>query len=1013
MPSPGLTKTVVPLPIKGGLQQRIDDKSLPIENFAVLRNCYLQKLGLLKKLPGQTALSTNIAGGGTLTTATGGTTFKDELLMFSESQAFSYNSAALNWVNKGDVATMLTSSVPVVRNTQQQTVPDCSVNSGTLVYAWEDTAGGCIARAVDYATGNIVAQDFSLRTGSVRPKVVSQGTVSLVFYASANTLYVRRYDRNGAPTTFGAEVALVADLNATNYLYDVCPFVNAVGLVYRTGGNEIKTAYVTLTPAIGTPVFGFPNPTTLAEDAETALTCWPNADQKLMVGFCNAANGTRMIAMKATDLTPDFAAVTVHSNADVVRNITGVISSGTTSTYFLEIVGTAVHFNRVVKNTLTTSGTAGTEASVMRTVGLSSKAWIYDTEAYVQVAFESTLQSTYFVVREDGSIISRVASGLGGGLTARSVLPEVSVPATNIFCVPAAVKSAFISENGTTYSRTGIVRLLHDLTGNISPVTISTDTGVYLLAGLMQVYDGVSFFEQGYSLYPENMTSVVAAGGALSAGTYQYSFVWEWFDDRGQIHRSAPSVPQQVTTVLNDKTTWTVPTLALTARRGSRTAPVLAVYRTKEIGANGGSLFYRVSSRVTAGSTNGIVFNDPTTNTVTFIDLLADTAIASNELLYTLGNVLENLPPEPCSSGTQYKGRLVVNSNDGSGVSYYTKFNPAGEAPSFNPVLNISVDAEGGDVDDFAVLDDKLILQKDTAQWVTYGEPAGNTGTNGTLAFPERIAVATGVSSIGTSLRTQFGVVYATTGGYKLLSRSLVEEDFGSGVFDYRTSSPSGSVNVSKIDQIRFYHRDSDCLVFDSFFKTWSTFTARTCVKALMWLGNPTTIGADGVVRTEDANAEFTNNGAYISMAVETGWISLAGLQGFARVWRLLFLCQYKSPHKLIVKIATDFEPAWKQLEYVDPTVGLNTTSYGTGTYGSGQYGGQETSSVSAPSLDSVYQTRIHIIPQKCESIKFSITDIQVPGTLDGGEGLQINGFSLEVGAKKGAFKPHASKTVG
>lgn len=1012
MPSK-LTKVVVPLVIKGGLQQKVDEKSLPMDNFAVLRNCYLEKMGRLKKLPGQTALARDIAGGGAIDAASGGATFRDELLMFSESQVYSYNSVALNWVNKGDISTVLTSSSAIVRNTQQQTVPDASLNSGTLVYAWEDTAGGCIARAVDYDTNSIIAQDFSLRSGSVRPKVISQGTVSLVFYAAGTTLYVRRYDRSGAPTTFGPEVALVSDLNGVNFLYDVCPFIGIVALVYRTGGGALKAAYVRLTPALGSPVFGYPSPTTIAEDPATALTVWPNADQKLMVGYCNAVNGTRMVALKAPDLLPSFAPVTVHANTDVVRNITGLISSGTTSTYLLEITGASAHFNRVVTNTLTTTGTAGTEASVMRTVGLASKAFLYAGQVHAQMVFSSTLQSTFFVIREDGFILSRVASGVAGGLTARSVLPEVVSPETNVFLVPSAVKSAFITEDNTTFSRTGIIRMNHNFTGSVAPYTISTDSAVFLLSGIMQAYDGVSFFEQGYSLYPENMTSVIAGGGSMGAGNYQYSFVWEWFDDRGQIHRSAPSVPLPLTVAANAQVTWTVPTLALTARLGLRTAPILAVYRTKEIGANGGSLFFRVSSRITASSTNGIVFNNPAVDTLTFIDRLADASIAANELLYTAGNVLENLPPEPCSAGVQYKGRIIVNSTDGTGACYYTKFNPAGEAPSFNPVLNVTVDAEGGDIDDFGVLDDKLILQKDSAQWGTYGEPAGNTGTNGTLAYPERIAVSTGVSVAGTTIRTQFGLMYKTTSGYMLLSRGLQEENVGDAVEDLKGLTHSTSLAVPSENQIRFYHTDGECLVFDTVFKTWSTFEARRCVEAVLWQGVPTTIGADGIVRTEDAAAQFVNNGSYIPMKVETGWISLAGLQGYARVWRLLILCQYKSPHKLIVKIATDFEPAWKQLEYVDPTVGLNTTPYGTGVYGTGMYGGQSTSSIDAASLDSVYQARIHIIPQKCESIKISIEDIQVAGAVGSGEGLELNAFTLEVGAKVGAFKPHAAKTFG
>jgi hypothetical protein len=1017
MKARGLTKTVIPLVVKNGLKQNIDDTALPVDNFSKLNNAYLVKLGRFQKVAGQSKLTQDIANGGQIAAGNGITTYRDELLIYSAGKTYSYNDAIPNWVDKGFVTTVLSSSTPLVRNTQQQTVPDATINAGTAVYAWEDTSGACKAEAIDVVTGAIIANAFVLRAGSVRPKTISQAGVSLIFYAQGTTLYVRKYDRSISATSFGPEVALVSDLNAANFLYDVCPFVDAVGLTYRTNGNQIKFGYVTLTPQLGSPIIGYPNVTTLNEDATGALTCWALSDQQLMVAYYNTTNGTRITARKATNLLQVFAPVTAHAAIDSVRNITGVISSGTTSTILFEIAAGAAWFTVLKTNTVTIAGALGTETLVLNGVGLASKAFLSGTpsQVWAQVVYDTPLQATFFVTNLQGQIASRIASGVAGGLTARSVLPEVSLLAPDKFLIPSAVKSAFLSEDNTTFSRTGILAFTHDFTQSVQPASLPTDTGLYLLSAVTQVYDGVSFFEQGFHTYPENMSFVLVPGGGLSVGTYQYAFMWEWFDAAGLIHRSAPSVPVTVTVPVgpNNGTFWSIPSLTLTQRTGIRTAPVLAVYRTKEIGTNGGALFYRVSSRVTAGATNGIVLNNPAVQTLTFTDLLSDAAIAANELLYTIGGVLENLPPEPCTTGTLYKGRIVINSTDKTGVSYYTKLAQPGEAPAFNPILNIAVDPEGGDISAFGVLDDKLILDKPTNQWVTFGEPASNTGINGTLATPERISTSTGCASPNSIFRSEFGLFYRSAKGYYLLNRGLQEEDIGTTVQDFLSLVTASTVAVPTLNQIRFYHTNGQCIAYDTDFKTWSTFSGRECVGAVIWRGIATTLSANGIVKLEDNTSDFNNSGSYSSMEIETGWISVNNIQGFARVWRLLLLCQYRSPHKLMVRIATDFEPAWKQTTYVDPAVGLNTTPYGSGVYGSGQYGGELASTVENASLDSVYQARIHIEPQKCESIKINITDLQSNIPQGSGEGLRLNTLTLEVGAKVGTFKPHARKSFG
>lgn len=1007
----GLKPVVVPLIIKNGLLNNTDDSALPIENFKRLENCYINKVGRVSKMPGTQALTNVTDTGATLSATEGIANLGNQLVRVDNNELFAYNPIATNWSSRGDVSLVESRSVPVVRNTEQQSSPDASYVAGAAVYAWEDTTngGGVYAKVVDEETQSTVVTSTLLRASAIRPRVVTVGQLSFIFYVAVNTMYVRRFDRSA--NAFGAEVSLFADVNSTESNYDACELAGAIGVAYRTNGNEIKFAYVTLAPAVGNPITGFPNPTTLTSDALGALACWNVNDQLLFVSYYNATDGLMVTARKVVNLTQEFAPVQIELPAVAVRNIGAIATDATNSAIFYENVGSIAQNNYVKTVTVTSAGVLGTPALVSRSVGLVSKPMIFGGELFVQCAFDTTLQATSFLLRSDGFIVSRINSGTAGGLTARPMLPNASDIGDDTFLLPAVYKASFVSENNTTFTRTGVLAYYQQFAQDRAVVTIPSDSGLYFSGGLLQMYDGVSAYEVGYNTYPEGMTSVQSAG-AIPAGDYQYAFMWEWVDARGNIHRSAPSTPIDVNiTGADQRLTWTVPTLRLTARKGSRTAPVLAVYRTQEIGANGGTLFYRVSSRVTAGSTNGIVLNDTTVDTVTFIDNLTDSAIAANELLYTTGGVLENLPPEPATTGVFFKTRLVLNTTDGSGQVFYSKQAAQGEAISFHPELSIQVDPQGGGVTSIEVMDEKLILQKPALTWVTAGDPAANTGQGSSLLTPERLPISTGCPYPGNAISVAQGLIYRSLRGIYLLTRGLEEQYVGGAVEDYNDLTPSTAIALPLMNQLRFYNSDGPALVYNMDSSTWSVFAERQSYDHAFVDNEVVILSTDGILRRESLTYPFTNSGSHYPMRIETGWISLASFQGFMRVWRLMLKMKYKSSHNLLVRIATDFEPAWKQATYVTPATAMNQQPYGTGTYGTGQYGGETTSDENNQSRDSVYQARLHLTVQKCESIKIYIEDLRIDENF--GESFELNGLSLEVGVKKGMFKPHLSKSFG
>jgi hypothetical protein len=117
-------------------------------------------------------------------------------------------------------------------------------------------------------------------------------------------------------------------------------------------------------------------------------------------------------------------------------------------------------------------------------------------------------------------------------------------------------------------------------------------------------------------------------------------------------------------------------------------------------------------------------------------------------------------------------------------------------------------------------------------------------------------------------------------------------------------------------------------------------------------------------------------------MKATTGWLSFAQLQGFQRVYKLMFLGDYKSAHRIQVDVSVDF----------DDTV-------------------VQTSTITATSTPP-YQYRVFMTRQKCESIKFTIQDL-APVTGSWTEAYTLGNMAFEVGIKRGLNKLPATKSVG
>jgi hypothetical protein len=206
----------------------------------------------------------------------------------------------------------------------------------------------------------------------------------------------------------------------------------------------------------------------------------------------------------------------------------------------------------------------------------------------------------------------------------------------------------------------------------------------------------------------------------------------------------------------------------------------------------------------------------------------------------------------------------------------------------------------------------------------------------------------------------------------------------GAPVEAYNDVDVTSAVLLADVNQIRFLTAGDRTLVFDYFFKQWSTFTNHAGTAAVLWRDTYAYVTADGDVMVETPDA-WTDAGTPVRLVIDTDWIKLAGLQGFKKVRRVGFIGEFRTAHRLRISYAYNYESGFPHVFEWDPAEVINQSVYGSELYGvETPYGGPGS---------SVYQGMHGLRFQKCQSIRFRFEDV---GTDSPGQAFILTGLALE-----------------
>jgi hypothetical protein len=1001
-----LQKQPVSINFAKGVSTKADPYQVPIGNFLALHNSVFDKTGALSKRPGFPLLTT-------LPNAEQTTLTKlNDNLLATGSNLYAYSQNTDQWLNQGTVQPVQLEVQSLVRVSTSQTSPDAATTAAGLTCLVYIDSGAAYYQISDSNTGQQIVPRQALPSTSTTPRVFILGRYFIITFlvtvaGSPHLRYIAI--PTSIPTSPGSPTDISSDVSSLSAGYDGAVVNNALYLSWAASASNVKITSLSTTLIVSAAVTMTSQSATLMSVVGDVTASTP----VIWVSFWDDVSEDGYAAAFNQALAPILAPVQII-NGETINEITSIaVNQVLTVVYENDNTYTYApnaKTDYLSKLTVTQAGVVSSPTIILRSVGLASKAFMAASGTmYVLATYGEVNQPTYFLIDFSGNIYMRLAYSNGGGYGATQVLPSVSV-IDDVYSVPYLIKDFLASVNKGTqlpsgtpvngiYTQTGInlAKFGINVTGQYSSEIANT---LHLTGGQLWQYDGVKPVEHGFHVWPENMVGDASTStGALTEQLYYYVFTYEWTDNQGNLHRSAPSIPLPVTVGAGENTvTLDVPTLRLTYKTSPNPVRIVG-YRWSVAQQT----YYQFTSITSP------VVNNPAVDSVQIIDLLADSAILGQTLLYTTGGVIENIAAPASVAAALFKNRLFLIDAEDPNLLWYSKevieTTPVEMSDLLTRYIAPTSGAQGstGKTRALSAMDDKLIIFKSDAIYYMTGNGPDNTGANNDFSEPIFITSSVGCSNPSSIVLTPNGLMFQSSKGIWLLGRDLSTSYIGDMVEAYNSLPVLSAMAIPSTNQVRFVLPGNTTLMYDYYMQQWGTHGNISAISATLIDGSMTYLSSAGRVYRERPGT-YIDGSQPVLMSFTTSWVNIAGLQGYERFYFLYLLGTYFTPFLLNVEMAYDYNSSAIQAVQVTPD-NYSPAYGGDPVYGSGTpYGGES----------KVFEARVFPQLQKCESFQISVREVYDSSFgVPAGQGLTLSGLNLVIGVKKGYRTQKAGKSFG
>lgn len=1000
-----LQKTPVPINFAQGLDTKSDPKQVQAGKFQRLVNSVFDVTGQLTKRNGFDNI-TDLPDSSQTTV----TTLNDNLIA-TGSSLLAYSADTDQWLNQGTVQPVSLSTLPLVRVSTSQSKVDTAVAENGLVITTYVDNSIAYYQISDSITGQQIVGRTALPSTATSPKVFVLGRYFVItFLATVSAATHLQYITiplilPNTPSAAGSISTAVTSLSAA---YDGHTANGYLYLAWSASATTIRYTYITDTLIVS---FSRIKTTSVPSDLMSITVDVDTED--VWISYYDATNDDLWSMRTNNVMAEELAPVKVVNNqADVVQ-MTSSAQEGVL-TVFYEVdqdysFSGGARTDLISSNTVQTDGSIGTPAVMLRSVGIASKSFVNEGTIYLLLAYGETNQPTYFLSDSSGNIIMRLAYGNGGGYVSGVVLPSISV-VDGVYHVAYLFKDFLTTVNKTTdsgmpanaiYSQLGVnlAKFSINMTGQYSSEIANS---LHLTGGQLWQYDGVKPVEHGFHVYPENVDGTTAStGGSITPQLYNYVFTYEWTDNQGNLHRSAPSIPFELEvpagTNTNQNTIY-VPTLRLTYKVSPNPVRIVG-YRWSVAQQT----YYQFTS-VTSPTVN-----DTTVDYVTITDSLADSSILGNTLLYTTGGVIENIAAPASVATALFKNRLFLIDAENPNTLWFSKQVIQSTPVEMSDLLTLFIaptsGAQGstGAMKALSAMDDKLIIFKKDAIYYLTGIGPDNTGAQNDFTDPIFITASVGCDNPNSIVLMPTGIMFKSDKGIWLLGRDLSTSYIGADVEEFNDFEVQSAEVIPGTNQVRFILEDGLTLVYDYYQGQWGTFSNVNAISACLYQSKHTYLNQYGKV-FQEAPGTYLDGSQPVLMSYTTSWINVAGLKGYERFYFMYLLGTYYSPFKLETRLAYDYDPNATQSIEITPDNFAEPYGGEAVWGGGGPWGGP----------GNIFQARIFPQRQKCISFQITINEVYDSSMgQDPGQGLSLSGMNLVIGVKKGYSTQKASRSFG
>lgn len=867
---------------------------------------------------------------------------------------------------------------PVVEWSRATNSYDSAYSNGYLVsvYASQDYSAASYSvhmTVTEVATGSVVVSNQLLSVAASNTPIVrccqasdtsGNPMVMIVWIdtTAGTDLYGLQYRADTLVASSATKIINDFDNTADSAMWDICPVSSVTGayaIVYPipvtttklrqlsvTSGGVITTAASTTwaPPAAHTsPGHGYSIASTNGSNIWTGIIYDDGANSHTYVRAHVAT--TLVSALTNTDLGLTYTGTA----KDRIAALTMPFSNGSEAVFVTSNRSSSVGTRW---RTIDTSPTLGTIRR-MYNYDVASKPFganqtNFGTQVYCVLAYNANLvgftqfppvtltnpQGTYQLV--DLNPDSQFSSADSGRPVA-TLAPRIANTAPNSAlwsstiptCASAIDSNNFITV-GSVSTNTSTRFGLHSLTFSFEGDrwnNVELGGILYMAGGVPSAYDGQLVTEIGY-LHPPPTVSATPSntgpGAMTSLGVYTYYILYQWFDAKGNISRSASAVTSVTMGAADDTVTLGIENLSCTTKQdpenGFNPPVTIQIYRNQ----NGGSTFYQLQSDSAA------IANDPQTYSQNYVDVASDVSLPT--LGFTgagfgqwpfAGGQVEGYCPGAMQKIVAYNQRLFAIGDDRRTLIFSTAL-VGGEQPRFSDEFRI---AGPGIMTGLEVQDGVLYIWTQDAIYRLAGQGPNEQATQTDFGPPQIVSSAGGCIEPRSIVKTHMGILFQSANGIQILGRSGEPQYIGAAVEDYLLANPviTSATFLPHRTEVRFECQPTVAsttgvtLVYNFMFNAWSTFTRYDTDASLADAAAQSSVVVDdtfywstpaGAVFQENNDATatnaFTDNGHWVTLSVTSARAKAQGLDGWARWQYALVFCERVSPHDLIITIQTE-----------------------------------------------------------------------------------------------------------